>query len=133
MACFAPPGALSSTDDFYQISTKLVVMETTNDVFNMSLYDLIVPQSVLSWPRVVVANTLTRSGVDWAGMFPWYNSGTYNNMWIVVDYNKFQAGKPLLDNALTITEQLPGGLLLLLSRAADPSPFPPEYRDGSVE
>ena len=36
------------------------------------------------------------------------HSGTYSNMWIVVDYNKFVKGTPLLPNALTIAEQLPG-------------------------
>jgi hypothetical protein len=35
------PGLLSSEDDFYILDTKLVVMETTNAVFNLTLYDSI--------------------------------------------------------------------------------------------
>lgn len=55
------------------MSTGLVVMETTNDVFNGSLYDLVVPQSLLSWTRAVTANTIARTGPAWGDMFGWYN------------------------------------------------------------
>ncbi len=40
-------------DDFYVTSQKLVVIETTNGIFNNSLYDLINSECVLSWIRVV--------------------------------------------------------------------------------
>ena len=101
-------GSISSTDDFFQMNTGLVVMETTNDVFNMSLFDVVVPQNLLSWTRAVVSSTVSRTGPQWADMFGWYNSGTYSNMWIIVDYKKLSVGKPLLPHALTIAEQIPG-------------------------
>lgn len=102
------PGSVSSTDDFFQVSSGLVVSETTNDVFNNSLYDSVTPRSLLSWTRAVAACVLSRSGPRWADMFGWFNSGTYSNMWIVVDYNRFVTGTPLLSGAVTIAEQLPG-------------------------
>jgi hypothetical protein len=108
LRCACAAGSISSTDDFFQMNTGLVVMETTNDMFNTSMFDIVVPQTLLSWTRAVVSNTVARSGPQWGNMFGWYNSGTYSNMWIVVDFNKFRPGKPLLDNALTIAEQLPG-------------------------
>lgn len=52
------PGVISSTDDFYILDSGMVVMETTNNVFNHSLYDGVKPQSALSWQRVRVANML---------------------------------------------------------------------------
>ncbi len=42
------PGMLSSLDDFYMMAdSNLIMVQTTNNVFNASLWDLIVPQSLL--------------------------------------------------------------------------------------
>merc|ERR1719382_1425417 len=41
-------------------------------------------------------------------VFQKHNSGTYNNMWMVVDYGKFIPGRPLVDGTFTVGEQLPG-------------------------
>jgi hypothetical protein len=46
------PGVLSSLDDFYLMDPKgsgLVVLQTTNSVLDMALYDSITPESVLAW------------------------------------------------------------------------------------
>ncbi len=40
------PGQLESMDDFYMLSSNMTVIETTNQIFNTSLYDFITPQSV---------------------------------------------------------------------------------------
>ena len=58
--------------------------------------------------RNIVANRLATDGDSWTDIFSKYNSGTYNNQWMVVDYNKFQPGKPLSANTLWILEQIPG-------------------------
>ena len=61
--------------------------------------------------RVVVANKLANSGKQWSQIFSKYNSGTYNNQWMVVDYKLFQKGTPqnlLKNDLLWIIEQLPG-------------------------
>ena len=41
-------------------------------------------------------------------MFAKYNSGTYNNMWMVLDTKKWTPGRQLPANSLVILEQLPG-------------------------
>jgi hypothetical protein len=42
------PGSLNSLDDFYMMAgSNLVMVQTTNNIFNASLWDLIVPQSLL--------------------------------------------------------------------------------------
>jgi hypothetical protein len=48
------PAFVSSVDDFYQLSSGLVVIETTNGITNPALFKLIKPQSVMSWIRVSV-------------------------------------------------------------------------------
>jgi len=102
------PATLSSIDDFYMLSNRIVVTETTNGIYNNSLYNAITPTTVLSWMRVVAANRLATSAQSWTELFARQNSGTYNNQWIVVDYNLFTPGKPLPDSLLWIAEQIPG-------------------------
>jgi len=98
---------LCSTDDFYIMSSGLVVVETTNEIYNQLLYHLVKPESVLTWVRSPVVSRMTNSGTDWTQLFSRENSGTYNNQWIVVDYNKFTPGFPLLDQTVMIIETLP--------------------------
>jgi hypothetical protein len=102
------PGYISSEDDFYITDSGFTVMETTNAIMNMSLYDRLTPQTLMSWIRVVVANRMAQNGSDWARIFAIHNSGTYNNQWIIIDYNLFTPGQPLKDNTLWILEQAPG-------------------------
>ncbi|XP_040272557.1 putative phospholipase B-like 2 isoform X2 [Bufo bufo] len=104
------PGTIFSGDDFYILSSGLVTLETTIGNSNPDLWKYIQPQnSVLEWLRNIVANRLATGGSEWANIFTKFNSGTYNNQWMVVDYNKFNAGSPETPRGLlTVLEQLPG-------------------------
>ncbi|KAJ6642328.1 putative phospholipase B-like 2, partial [Pseudolycoriella hygida] len=83
------PGTLQSGDDFYLISSGLATLETTIGNSNNSLYDGITANGiVLEWIRSIVANRLATNGNKWASIFTEFNSGTYNNQWMIVDYNK---------------------------------------------
>jgi len=84
------PGSIISMDDFYMLDSGLAIVETTNDVFNLSLYNYVLPQSLLTWMRTFVANRMAINAVDWATLFARYNSGTYNNQWMILDYNLYQ-------------------------------------------
>eukprot|EP00126_Sphaerothecum_destruens_P006490 Sdes_comp19381_c0_seq1m10668 len=102
------PGFLESLDDFYLMDSGLVMVQTTNNVFNTKLYDNIVPTSLFAWQRVRVANSMASSGKEWADVIAQYNSGTYNNQYMIVDLKKFVRGKHLLDDTLWVVEQIPG-------------------------
>ncbi|EFA81154.1 phospholipase B-like protein [Heterostelium album PN500] len=102
------PATLASCDDFYLLDTRLVVTETTNGLLNNNLYNLINPQSVLTWMRAIVANRLAHNGPSWCEAFSNENSGTYNNQWMITDYNKFVKGVRVRDGTLYVLEQIPG-------------------------
>lgn len=102
------PGYLESLDDFYLMDSKLVMLQTTNNVFNRSLYKLITPQSVLAWQRVRVANMMARSGKQWYKVLKLYNSGTYNNQYMIIDLKRVKLNHSLGDDTLWVVEQIPG-------------------------
>eukprot|EP01117_Protostelium_nocturnum_P005086 TRINITY_DN183_c0_g1_i1.p1 TRINITY_DN183_c0_g1~~TRINITY_DN183_c0_g1_i1.p1 ORF type:complete len:521 (-),score=165.39 TRINITY_DN183_c0_g1_i1:104-1666(-) len=106
----AYPGAIPSNDDYFLTSQNMVIMETTNNVYNMSLYQYVTPQTVPYFIRIMIANRMASSGEEWKKVMTLYNSGTYNNQWIVVDNKKFTPGKPLVPGTLWVLEQIPGYL-----------------------
>jgi hypothetical protein len=103
------PGAINSIDDFYLTSQDLLVLETTNSVFDNSLYDLLDPKTLLTWHRAMIANRLSATGEEWTQIFSKYNSGTYNNQFVILDVKEVEPDKNLIhDGALWIVEQIPG-------------------------
>eukprot|EP01117_Protostelium_nocturnum_P001690 TRINITY_DN1207_c0_g1_i1.p1 TRINITY_DN1207_c0_g1~~TRINITY_DN1207_c0_g1_i1.p1 ORF type:complete len:547 (+),score=140.99 TRINITY_DN1207_c0_g1_i1:27-1643(+) len=102
------PGFLASKDDFYQMDNGLVSWETTNSIIDTKLLKLVVPQTLFSWQRAILANRLARNGKEWTLIFSSFNSGTYNNQWVVTDYNKFKPGSAVTKDTLWIVEQIPG-------------------------
>jgi hypothetical protein len=115
------PLSITSGDDFYQITdSSLVAMETTNGVNNQTLYDLyVVPETVMEFYRSMIANRLADSGQQWASIFSYANSGTYNNQWIVVSYLEFDRSSPVLQpGTVWVLEQVPGFIV-----AADQTTF----------
>jgi hypothetical protein len=51
-------------------------METTNDIMNGSLWDLVKPQSIFTTFRVMVANRMAKNGKEWVEIYARENSGT---------------------------------------------------------
>lgn len=102
------PGFLVSLDDFYLLGSGLMMTQTTNNVFNSSLYQFIRPESLLAWQRVRLSHSLASSGEQWAQIFSRHNSGTYNNQYMVLDRSKVKLGHSVEDGALTVVEQIPG-------------------------
>jgi hypothetical protein len=89
------PASIASNDDFYRLSSGLVVIETTNNIFNTSLYAAFKPESLFVGMRTVIANRMAADGPSWVKFFSQFNSGTCNNQYMVVNYNKFTPNSPL--------------------------------------
>ena len=105
------PGMLQSQDDFYVLN-NLVMLQTTNNIFNTSLYNLLSPKNMLwYWERIRIAHALSNSGSEWYSNFGKYNSGTNNNQYMILDYKLFQENEPLPDGLLWIVEQILGSVL----------------------
>jgi len=102
------PGCLVSIDDFYMMDSGLVMLQTTNSIINESLYDAITPFSLLAWQRVRLANSMASDGKQWSDIISQYNSGTYNNQYMVIDLKRFHVGVGIDDGALWVSEQIPG-------------------------
>jgi len=112
------PGVIFSGDDFTIASTGLTILETTIGNSNPELWSKLKPQSMLEGIRATVANRLAVDGKSWTDIFAIHNSGTYNNQWMVVNYNLFEAGAAELPADLVwVLEQIPG-----YTRAADVTP-----------
>ncbi|XP_031164586.1 putative phospholipase B-like 2 [Sander lucioperca] len=104
------PGSIFSGDDFYILSSGLVTLETTIGNSNPALWKFVQPKgTVMEWLRNIVANRLAATGKEWAEIFSKYNSGTYNNQWMIVDYNHFTPGKTdIKEELFVVLEQIPG-------------------------
>ncbi|XP_015778026.1 PREDICTED: phospholipase-B 81-like isoform X2 [Acropora digitifera] len=102
------PGYLVSLDDFYIMDSGLVMVQTTNSVFNTSLLKFVSSNSLLAWHRVRLANMMAHSGKEWSDVYKQYNSGTYNNQYMLLDLKKVELKKTLQNGALWIVEQIPG-------------------------
>ncbi|KAF7248903.1 Phospholipase B [Varanus komodoensis] len=101
------PGFLESLDDFYILGSGLILLQTTNSVYNRSLLRQVVPESLFAWQRVRIANMMADSGKVWAQIFEKQNSGTYNNQYMVLDTNKVKLQRSLDEGTLYVIEQIP--------------------------
>eukprot|EP00906_Rhabdomonas_costata_P011186 RCo015823 len=105
------PGEVQSHDDFYTLPLphqQLVVTETTNSIFNQSLYASVSAKSLLAWQSVLISNALARSSAEWTQIFAKHCSGTYANQWMVGDMKLFTPGEGAQPGFLHIIEVLPG-------------------------
>jgi len=104
-------GFLSSLDDFYMMDSGLGMTQTSNDIINHTVYDLIKPQSLFAWQRVRLANVVAQTGEQWKQYFSFHPSGTYVNQYMIVDFNLFKPGQPLDAGLLWVIEEMPGLIL----------------------
>lgn len=103
------PGAVSSTDDYYVTSNKMVVTETTISLLTDEPYDHLddTGKAMPDFIRIMAATFAANSGEDWVESMTESASGLYGSQWMVVDYKKFEPGQPVPDGTLMVLEQVP--------------------------
>ena len=62
----------------------LMMLQTTNGVFDHSIYSRVTHDALLAWQRVRIANWLATNGKDWSDYVSQYNSGVYIEYTIVI-------------------------------------------------
>eukprot|EP00823_Brevimastigomonas_motovehiculus_P006938 TRINITY_DN5963_c0_g1_i1.p1 TRINITY_DN5963_c0_g1~~TRINITY_DN5963_c0_g1_i1.p1 ORF type:complete len:597 (-),score=88.68 TRINITY_DN5963_c0_g1_i1:252-2042(-) len=106
------PSFLQSHDDFFLISgdnRSLFVTETTNDICDGRLFDLVAEQAMQTWQRAWIANLLSKNGKEWTAVASLFNNGAYNNQFMIVNGNLFTPGqKKLAHDLFWIVEAMPG-------------------------
>lgn len=83
------PGDFNSKDDYFVLSNRMVVLETSLGILDQTIYKNLRTNTIPKWIRVSIANKLCRDNEEWVDVFFRGNSGTHNNQWLVVDYNMF--------------------------------------------
>jgi hypothetical protein len=86
------------------------MIQTTNGILNTTIYDKVDSNALFAWHRVRIANMMASNGYEWGNTLSLYNSGTYNNQYMVIDLNKIQLNAHVDDGALWVVEQIPGML-----------------------
>lgn len=82
------PGVLFSGDDFYEIDSKIVLVQTTLSVLDKFQYKNILDVSkyIPEFMRIMISNFMADSGKDWVDSYSSYNNHMYITQWLVVDY-----------------------------------------------
>merc|ERR1719469_692465 len=84
-------------------------METSLITLNPLLWDNVGEgPTVPNFMHIMAVNRLASGAAHWVHLFSSANVGTYTSQWMVVDYNQFESGKQLPDNAFWVAEVVPG-------------------------
>jgi hypothetical protein len=110
------PGMITSTDDWYELSSGLLVTETTTSAVDTNVLSSLSPSNGLpAWMRLSVANAVSRTAAEWASVYAAYNGGTYNCMWMVVDAKLIKEKRD--SGALKSLPDLPAGALIVVEQS----------------
>jgi hypothetical protein len=106
------PGAISSTDDFYVMSSGLTVLDTSIEILNPFIWDKVqdfaLKAYIPNFVHLMAVNRMAKNGPHWTRLMATQNTGTYCSQWMIVDYNRYTAGKPLPDDLFWVLEAVPG-------------------------
>lgn len=95
-------GCICSGDDFYLLSNNRFVGETTVGSSNPASWDFMHYDSVPYFLRINTANLAYDTASTWMNYYFSYRSGTYNNQWLIIDFNNYLNNKNNLSKATDI-------------------------------
>jgi hypothetical protein len=83
------PGVLFSGDDFYEMDSKIAVLQTTLSVVNKFIYkNMIDPNNYIpEFMRLMITNYISDTGKEWVNNYQSFKNHMYITQWIVIDYN----------------------------------------------
>jgi hypothetical protein len=106
------PGLVSSTDNFYVMSSGLSVMDTSLEILNPYAWDNVedfpLHPHIPNFVHLMATNRLAKNGAHWTRLFQTQNTGTYTSQWMVTDYNRFKRRETIPDNTFWVLEAVPG-------------------------
>merc|ERR1719498_2285789 len=81
-------------------------------MINTKLYDRVAEfpanPHIPAWAHVMMVNRMAKNSTQWQMLFSERNNGQENAQWMIVDFNKFVPGQPLLDGAFFLIAMIPG-------------------------
>ncbi|KAL0224111.1 hypothetical protein P9112_003501 [Eukaryota sp. TZLM1-RC] len=112
------PGTVWSYDDWYvNPQTEMTITETTNNLYNTSLYKIMTPRSLFTWERAMAGSMISESSREFVEHFVTLQSGTYNCQFMAFDEKKIRNyNGELPAETFVIVELMPG-----VTRAQDMS------------
>jgi hypothetical protein len=118
------PGVLFSGDDFYEIDSKLVILQTTLSTLDKFLYKNVIDVNkyIPEFMRIMITNFISETGSDWANNYKSYHNHLYITQWVVLDYkvleqiNKERTSNNFLKKTkykglVNLVEEIPGSIL----------------------
>jgi hypothetical protein len=115
------PGVLFSGDDFYEMDSKVVVIQTTLSVLNKFVYKEIIDldKYIPEFMRLMITNHISNSAKEWVENYESYKNHMYITQWLVMDYNILDKINENRDKFLTdkisglvyIIEEVPGNII----------------------
>ncbi|KAL0228878.1 hypothetical protein GEMRC1_013498 [Eukaryota sp. GEM-RC1] len=104
------PGTIWSYDDWYtNPKYQMTITETTNNMYNTSLYDLMTPKSLWTWERSLAVSMIAKTARDFVELFVQKQSGTYNCQFMAFDEKKMaDFNGDLPPQTFFIVEVMPG-------------------------
>ena len=83
------PGVLFSGDDFYELDSKVVILQTTLSVINKFIYTntIDIKEYIPEFMRLMIINYTSYTGKQWEENYKLYKNHMYITQWLVVDYN----------------------------------------------
>jgi hypothetical protein len=111
------PGVLFSGDDFYELGSKVAILQTTLTVLNQYLYKdmLDVDSYIPEFMRIMKTCLTSKTGKEWVDNYSAYKNHMYMTQWVVIDYNVLKEinKNPSMkkENLLLVVEEVPGSIL----------------------